>query len=241
MVMQWQRELPIALESKRNLVREEKELWRSTAFRIRKDVLYQIIVTASWADSPKNSSNAFYCKHKLVVVGTTKESIHYIVDDAPMEVRNTIPAAMTDLIRWNGFHPFGPWFYIENTVFHASNRDCYGLTAGEKRQIVNGRTNKPMWELTCMDSDGNEIRQSDIRTYEGDECPTAKYTLEYRQCYRIGEGKTRELDAARAMACWPDATDEQLMSDDLAEMLRLRLPALLVEFRAVIEGLGFTW
>jgi hypothetical protein len=58
-----------------------------------------------------------------------------------------------------------------------------------------------------------------------------------------GEGKARDLDAARNAAIWPDATDEQLSAepDELKRMLTERLPALLAEFRQAIESLGFTW
>jgi hypothetical protein len=56
-----------------------------------------------------------------------------------------------------------------------------------------------------------------------------------------GEGKDRELDSARSAAVWPEATDEDLTAPGLKERLEARLPALLVEFRAAVESLGFTW
>lgn len=57
------------------------------------------------------------------------------------------------------------------------------------------------------------------------------------------EGKTRELEAARRIAIWPEATDEQLSlpRDQLKALLVERLPALLANFRAAIEAIGFTW
>jgi hypothetical protein len=56
-------------------------------------------------------------------------------------------------------------------------------------------------------------------------------------------GKIRELDAARRTANWPDATDEELSAepDVLRARLLERLPALLVEFRAAVESLGFDY
>jgi hypothetical protein len=45
----------------------------------------------------------------------------------------------------------------------------------------------------------------------------------------------------RNAAIWPEATDEQLMADDLKEQLEARLPALLAEFQAAVESLGFTF
>lgn len=55
------------------------------------------------------------------------------------------------------------------------------------------------------------------------------------------EGKERDLDAARNCAVWPDATDEQLTADNLKEQLDERLPALIAEFRADMERIGFLW
>jgi hypothetical protein len=57
----------------------------------------------------------------------------------------------------------------------------------------------------------------------------------------FSEGKERDLDAARSCAVWPDATDDELMADDLKERLAERLPALQAEFQAAVESLGFTF
>lgn len=57
----------------------------------------------------------------------------------------------------------------------------------------------------------------------------------------FGEGKERDFDAARRSAVWPEATDAELMADDLKERLEARLPALLLEFRRDMERLGFVW
>lgn len=59
----------------------------------------------------------------------------------------------------------------------------------------------------------------------------------------FGEGKERDLDAARSCAIWPEATDEELMQDreTLTAALQARLPGLLVEFQATVESVGFTF
>lgn len=56
-----------------------------------------------------------------------------------------------------------------------------------------------------------------------------------------GEGKERELDAARRCAVWPDATDEELTAPDLKDRLLARLPKLLEDFRRDIEALGMVF
>lgn len=59
----------------------------------------------------------------------------------------------------------------------------------------------------------------------------------------FGEGKARELDAARRVAIWPDATDDQLSAPPhvLEALLLDRLPRLLAEFRSVVESIGFEY
>lgn len=59
--------------------------------------------------------------------------------------------------------------------------------------------------------------------------------------YMAGEGKPRDLNLARQAAVWPDASDAELMSDNLAERLAARLPALMLEFKAAVESLGFVY
>lgn len=57
----------------------------------------------------------------------------------------------------------------------------------------------------------------------------------------FSKGKDRDLDAARSCAIWPDASDEKLISDNLEERLKARLPALITAFKIDIERLGFTF
>jgi hypothetical protein len=58
-----------------------------------------------------------------------------------------------------------------------------------------------------------------------------------------GEGKARDLDGARRVAVWPDASDEILCSDadTLRAALVARLPGLVARMRADIERAGLAW
>lgn len=58
-----------------------------------------------------------------------------------------------------------------------------------------------------------------------------------------GEGKERELDKARSVALWEDATDAELSVEkgELEVRLMERLPAIMTDFRKVVEGLGFDY
>lgn len=59
----------------------------------------------------------------------------------------------------------------------------------------------------------------------------------------FGTGKERELDKARSVANWPDATDEQLSAPrtELEAALLARLPGLVAEFRAAMDAIGMQW
>jgi len=135
-------------------------------------------------------------------------------------------------IKWHLMSSDGPMHYIANTVYHASNRDFNGLLKGETRQIRNGKTGLPVWKLADIDLP---------KYVDSAENPTQTVTLTYVPWNRVGEGKERDLDAARASAIWPEATDEELMADDLAEKLAARLPKLLEDFQKDIESLGFVF
>ncbi len=59
----------------------------------------------------------------------------------------------------------------------------------------------------------------------------------------FSEGKERDLEAARRVAVWPDATDEELSAEPevLKAALMARLPGLIADFRADMESIGFLW
>lgn len=59
----------------------------------------------------------------------------------------------------------------------------------------------------------------------------------------FGEGKERDLKAARSTAVWPEATDEELSAEPeaLKAALVARLPALVAAFRVDMEAIGFVW
>lgn len=131
---------------------------------------------------------------------------------------------LAPLIKWHLCSTDGPIHYVPNTVYHAGDKDCWGLRKGEKRQILfGGDPGQPCWEYVIIDKDGNEHPVYNL--------PQLPHT----------EGKERNLDAARTTAIWPDATDEDLTAPGLEERLEARLPRLMKEFKAAVESLGFTY
>ena len=134
-------------------------------------------------------------------------------------------------IKWHLCGLEQPMHYLANTIYHAGDRDHNGLLKGEKRQIINGRSGEPCWEMVAY-LDGVRIPLYELkRLKDSAEPPTQVPTLAWEPLWRVGEGKERELDYARSSAIWPDATDEELTAPGLKERLEARLPALMEEFR----------
>lgn len=161
------------------------------------------------------------------------------------EIRKHFPE-LAPLLKWHLCSTDGPMHYIANTCYHAGDLDHNGLRAGEARQIVNGKSGLPCWRLVAVGSDGEETRISALTngSAEGHQPPALQHRLEWRPWNRIGEGKARDLDAARRSAVWPDAPDDVLMLDkhELAARLKARLPALLADFRRDVEAVcGMAW
>lgn len=167
---------------------------------------------------------------------------------------------LAPLVRWHLTSSDGPMHYIANTLYHAGDADHNGLRAGERRQIINGRTKEPCFELVAVNAAPALISSTPTGdAYRGTETaplfilnnrmdgaialmpPPPK--LEWRPLYRIGEGKARDLGAARSSAVWPEATDEQLSQprDVLKAALEARHAALCEAFRADMERAGFIW
>lgn len=152
---------------------------------------------------------------------------------------------LAHLIKWHLVSSDGPMHYIPNTVYHASNRDHNGLLKGEKRQIKNGKSGLPVWNLVAV----NKITGEEVSTYklptflDSVSAPDCDYALEYRPAFTVGEGKERQFDLARSSAVWPEATDAELSvsPEQLTEKLIARLPTLLKDFRKDIESLGFNF
>lgn len=155
------------------------------------------------------------------------------------EIAKAFPE-LAPLIKWHLVSSDGPMHYIGNTIYHAGDRDCWGLRKGEFRQHASGGKQNggvegvPNWVL--------EIPDREARDVYADQKPEP-VVCEWKPYGRIGEGKERELDAARHSAVWPEATDEQLSAppEELKRALMDRLPALMAEFKGAMEGLGFTY
>ena len=128
--------------------------------------------------------------------------------------------------------------YVANTVYFAGDKDCHGLREGETRQLRNGKTNLPAWEPVVFDAEGEQHSARGFPYIDSAKRPPKDGDVTYIPWLRVGEGKQPNIEAARSSAIWPDATLDQLLDEDV---LAERLPALLADFQADVEGLGLTF
>lgn len=148
---------------------------------------------------------------------------------------------LAPLIKWHLCSTDGPMHYIANTVYMAGERDHNGLLKGELRQFMDKATGLPEWKLDIpYEYHGVFLGTNGKAVVASVEKP-APVIFNYVPYGTVGEGKERELPAARVAAVWPEATDEELTSPGLEQRLKDRLPALMVEFQKAVESLGFTY
>lgn len=142
------------------------------------------------------------------------------------EIAKAFPE-LAPVIKWHLVSSDGPMHYIPNTVYHA---DSHGPT--HAHVYYSGPSNP----LGLGDG-----REALLGYLKADAARAAEGQDGYRVAWDERTAKVARLDYARSSAVWPDATDEELTAPDLEDRLAARLPALLAEFRAAIESLGFTY
>lgn len=197
----------------------------------------QISVYLRFDDEYGNGRESFSITGEIVNTLAKRGDRHEVSGCIHDEIAKHFPE-LAHLIKWHLTSTDGPMHYVGNTTYHASNRDHNGLLKDEKRQIRNGKTGQLCWILEQVGGEENKAPN----TIDSDTQPAAPQ-FSYIPWCRTGEGKERELDAARWCAVWPDATDEQLSlpKEELTVLLESRLPQLLADFKADMLRCGFLW
>lgn len=191
-------------------------------------------------DNCKNGRESFAITGEVRVPGMRDIAAGGCLHD---DIARVFPE-LAGLIKWHLCGIDGPMHYLANTIYAAGDRDCHGLAAGEVRQIIGRNNGKPCWKLATVDENGDEVERSALPQYvDAAECPPPPATLRYVPWVRVGKGKPRDLDAARRIAVWPEASDGDLCvaPEALREALLARLPALVADMRRDVEGCGFIW
>lgn len=205
------------------------QTWKASREYTERGVRHQITVEMRFDDNCRNGKHSFAITGDIRYKGERSWVSGGCIHE---EIAKYFPE-LKPLIKWHLFDQTGPMHYVANTLYLAGDRDCWGLRKGEQRQIRNGRTGELAW-----------IRKgADTKYHDGPEAPTDTVTLAWEPWMRTGEGKARQLDAARSVAVWPEATDAELCQEPeaLKAALLARLPALIAAFRADMDACGFAW
>lgn len=199
-----------------------------------------LTATVRYDDQCGNGHNSFAITGEVVTPASKRRNDIEAGGCLHDDIARVFPG-LAPFIKWHLCGSDMPMHYVANVVYHAGDRDCNGMRKGEFRQHTSrgphqngGVAGVPCWELV--------IPERDTRSIYAAEKP-APVVCEWQAHGITGEGKARDFAAARSCAIWPDATDEQLSAEpeELKAALLARLPALMAEFRAAVESLGFTY
>lgn len=199
---------------------------------------YEITAKVRHDDQCNNGHNTFSITGNILEVMPNGRKVDHAGGCIHEDIAKHFPH-LAPLIKWHLCSTDGPLHYVANAVYFAGDRDHWGLRKGEFRQHTsrgkiqnNGVEGVPGWVLKLP-------KDTPARCYAAKK--PAPVVCEWVPEGITGEGKPRELDAARRAAIWPEATDEELTAPDLKEKLEARLPGLMAEFREAVESLGFTY
>jgi len=198
---------------------------------------YRIVAKVRYDDQCGNGHNSFGITADVDEKDGAGRWRDYMGGCCHDEIAKHFPE-LAPFLKWHLTSSDGPMHYVANTAWHAGDKDCCGLRKGEFRQHTSrgsqngGVEGVPNWVLELPDRAARDVYAME---------KPAPVMLEWKAYGRTGEGKERDLDAARHCAVWPDATDEDLTASGLEGRLMARLPALLAEFKQAVESLGFVY
>jgi len=207
------------------LTKSQFKTWKKT-YTEGKDV-YSITATVRYDDQCGNGHNSFG-----ITADIRRNGREYMGGCCHEEVAKHFPG-LAPLIKWHLTSSDGPMHYVANTVYHALQHGPDSAWVFHKAFSVTPPGGGKAFSLNeqclkyCDMEEANAIVASNPAIYY----------------IKIDDktAKTRNLDHARSCAVWPEATDEDLTAPGLEQRLMDRLPALLAEFKAAVESLGFTF
>jgi hypothetical protein len=126
---------------------------------------------------------------------------------------------LAPFIKWHLTSSDGPMHYIANTVYHATE---HGPTSA--------------W--VYFEDKENGIKSHCVKYCDIPEAEKICQKEGYKMEIDPKTAKAANLEHARSSAVWPEATAEQLLDEGA---LLERLPALMQEFKAAVESLGFVY
>jgi hypothetical protein len=126
-----------------------------------------------------------------------------------------------------------PLHYIANTL--------YWIKGEYEYQLISGSTKLPVWTPELQDSEGNAVKMGRHDLIDSADCPIPRDVRLVYKPVMMKAGTPRNLANARSSACWPEATDEELLNPNLKQVLDARLPALLEAFKRDVESLNLIY
>lgn len=154
---------------------------------------------------------------------TTTDYVHTITSDPKIDPDTGDRITFT--LRWDGEHNPRRYFSTTVDVHDRKGREVSGGVASMEllERFAPEWAHLAKWHLCSTDG---PMYYLSTNRYAGN------------PLYHVQQGN---LDYARACAVWPEATDEDLRAEGLDARLAERLPALLADFRADMEAIGFDW
>jgi hypothetical protein len=205
----------------------------------RDETRWKHVLTLKFDDECENGHNTF-----TATVAIYRNGREYGGGADHEEIARVWPE-FAPYLKWQLCSTAGPMHYIANTTHFAGDRDAWGKRKGEPChpsyyvQLAEDAL-LVKWPEKGFEHFGPRIVEFNYGPHAEEMARAVGGTVvEFVKQYH--EGKERQFDLARKSAIWPEATDEELMSDDLEDRLIARLPALLAEFRRDMESLGCEW
>lgn len=95
-----------------------------------------IYLTIRYDDECGNGHNSFAMTYHV----WNKPKTDYSECGSNPELIAKVWPEFAHLLKWHLCSSDGPMHYVANTLYLAGDKDCWGLSAGESRQIINGRS-----------------------------------------------------------------------------------------------------
>jgi len=201
------------LESK--LIKSQKKTHVVDGFRIDGGA-GTLKIHIRYDDQLRNGHNTF-----AITADLYRDDRHYTGGCIHDDIKQFAPQ-FAPLIKWHLCNSDGPCGYLANALYFADEHDA-------NKAWIRGHIEE------------NGIKQSVTKYGDVVEMQEIVDSFEpgrFEMNLDEKTAKVANLEGARSSAIWEDATIEQLRDKD---QLEARLPALVDEFKAVIESLGYTY
>ena len=184
-----------------------------------------VVVCLRYDDKYGNNHNTFSITADIYRAGKPKTDQYWLAGGCCHDFLEKYIPELNPCLKWHLTSSHEPLHYIANTLYHAG-----AIRKHQNRWFVylsdqNFGINKLLLGIF------NAVEVFNLKEKYG----VANLITEE---HFDGRAKESNLEAARKTAIWPEASLEELQDEN---KLKARLSALMLEFKAFIESLGFTY